>query len=114
MAVESPRLTPCERAILRSTFARFADRIDRVAIFGSRALGRSAPASDIDLVVYGEIDDAAVARIWTLLNESSLAVTADIVRYGALGDAPLRRHIDQCAKPLFEREELRDAASHAA
>ena len=98
-------------------FARFADRIDRVSVFGSRALGRARPASDIDLAVYGAIDDVELARIWSLLDESSLAVTVDIVRYDGLGSASLRRHIDQCGKPLFDRDELlvaRDAASRAA
>lgn len=108
---EGPTLSEREREILRAIFGTFADRIDTVAVFGSRALGRAHPASDIDLVVYGSIDDAAIARIWSLLDESSLAVTADVVRYDGLGDAPLRRHIDQCAKRLFDRDELRGATS---
>jgi len=68
-------------------------------------------------VLHGDLDDAAMARIWTLLDESSLAVTVDLVRYEDLGDVPLRRHIDQCAKPLFDRAELlgaRDAPKRAA
>ncbi len=97
--------------------SKFADRIDRVAVFGSRATGTERPASDIDLVVHGSIDDATVARIWSLLDQSSLAVSVDVVRYDGIPDGSFRRHIDNCAKPLFDRAELisvREAQRNAA
>ena len=103
------QLPPRHRAILKAVLARFADRIDRAAIFGSRALGRASAASDIDLVLYGSLDDREVARIWTLLHESSLPVSVDVVRYEGLDQGPFRRHVEAYAKPLFTREELLDA-----
>lgn len=111
---DGPAVSANERRILRDVLAPFADRIDTVAVFGSRALGTQRPASDIDLVIHGTLDDAAVARIWSLLDQSSLAVTVDVVRYDDLYDAALRRHIDGCAKVLFDREELSVAGKSSA
>ena len=99
-------VTPKQRAILRTVLAGFTDRIDRAAVFGSRALGRARPNSDIDLVLYGTLDDRAVARIWSLLHRSSLAVGVDVVRYEAFGNVPFRRHIDAVARTLFTRDDL--------
>ena len=114
---DTPILLDSERSILRRVLSNFADRIDHAAIFGSRALGRAHAASDIDLVLYGPLDDAAVARIWTMLDESGLAVTVDVARYEGLGRSSLRRHIDAYALPLFDRDELlaaREATSRVA
>lgn len=116
-ASDTLALSDRERAILRDALSAFADRIDCAAIFGSRALGRAHAASDIDLVLYGTLDDAAVARLWTMLDESSLAVTVDVARYDGLGRSSLRRHIDACAVPIFTQDDLlaaRAAASRAA
>jgi len=117
---ETLTLSDRDRDILRVVLSQFADQIDRVSVFGSRALGRAHSASDIDLAIYGGLDDAVIARIWSLLDESSLAVTVDVVRYDGLAGTSLRRHIDQYAKPLFDRADLqaavatdRDGAAHA-
>jgi predicted nucleotidyltransferase len=108
-------LSAKQRETLLSVLSRFAERIERAAVFGSRALGRATAASDIDLALYGSLDDRDLARIWSLLHRSSLAVSVDVVRYEAFGDVPFRRHIDTVAKTLFTRDELLAArTAHAA
>ena len=99
-------LTPRARSIVRGVLSPFADRIERVGVFGSRALGRARPASDIDLVLYGDLDDATLARIWSLFDQSSLAVTVDVVRYDAIRGTALGRHVDRYARTLLERTDL--------
>lgn len=99
-------ITERQRAIVHDVLAPFAERIREVLIFGSRALGRARPASDIDLALCGDLDDATLARIWSLLDRSSLAVTVDVVHYESLGDVPLRRHIDRYARTLFTQQDL--------
>ena len=89
-----------------NVLAPFASCIDRVGVFGSRVLGRARPASDIDIVLYGELDDRIAARIWSSFNSSSLAVTVDVVRYAGLGSDAFRRHIDRYARTLFTRDDL--------
>ncbi|MFS0772345.1 nucleotidyltransferase family protein [Sphingomonas sp. 1P08PE] len=100
---------PADRQALRHVLAAFADRIDSVALFGSRATGRARPNSDIDIVIYGMLDQAAVDRLWSLLEDSALSVSVDIVAYGDGVYPPLRQHIDRTARPLFSRAELQAA-----
>ncbi len=99
-------LTLRETEILRKTFAPHADAIDRVVIFGSRALGTSRPSSDIDLAVFGTLDEKQMARLWTLFDESSLAVTVDLIDYARLTDPAMKRHTDRVGKTIFTRDEL--------
>ena len=114
MASDGATLTARERDILRAVLSGFAGSIDRAAIFGSRAPGRARSASDIDLVLYGTLDDRSIARIWTLFDESGLAVTVDVVRYEELADGPFRRHIDACAREIFSRGDLLAACNDRA
>lgn len=99
-------LSERDRAVVRRVLAPFADRIERVGVFGSRALGRAQPQSDIDIVIWGDLDDAVLGRIWTKFDGSSLAVSVDVVVYGSVLPPALQRHIDQVARLLFVREDL--------
>ena len=96
-------LTADHRDLLRDILATAGDRIDRVAVFGSRATGRYRPNSDLDLVLYGSADAADCDRLWTLFQESPLPFSVDVVSYAAIDSPPLRAHIDAVARPLFVR-----------
>ena len=96
-------LTADHRDLLRDILATSGDRIDRVAVFGSRATGRYRPNSDLDLVLYGSADAAVCDRLWTLFQESPLPFSVDVVSYAAIDSPPLRTHIDAVARPLFVR-----------
>ena len=96
-------LTADHRDLLRDILATAGDRIDRVAVFGSRATGRYRPNSDLDLVLYGSADQAVCDRLWTLFQESPLPFSVDVVSYAAIDSPPLRTHIDAVARPLFIR-----------
>lgn len=101
-----PTLTETERRELARVLRPFAKRIERVGVFGSRATGRARPNSDIDLVIYGDIDSDLENRIWTLLEDSSLAVTVDLAAYPLIRHAGLKAHIDATAATVFEQNEL--------
>lgn len=105
------RLSIRDVDILRRVFAPFAARIDRVCLFGSRATGTARENSDIDLVVYGALDEADIDRIWTMLDESSLPMRADVIGYGTISYQPLRDHIDKAAALLFSADDFRSAAT---
>ena len=100
-------LTRREAQIVGTVLAPFADCIEKVAVFGSRAMGTARPASDIDLALFGTLSEEQVARMWTLFDESALAVTVDLADYTRIAHAPLKRHIDGAAKTLFTQEQLR-------
>ncbi len=99
-------LSESERAVIRDVLAPFAALIERVGVFGSRATGRARPESDIDLVIYGDLDEAALGRILTRFDESLLPVTVDLVVYERLAYEPMKRHIDAVMQPIFERADL--------
>ena len=104
--VRNIAITKREREIVRGVLSPYAEKIDEVAVFGSRAMGTARPASDIDLVIYGDLSEDQISRLWSLFDQSSLAVTVDIADYSRVAHAPLKRHIDAVAIPLFTRADL--------
>lgn len=98
------------REELRRVLAPFAERITSAAIFGSRATGRARLNSDIDLVLHGDLTQEHVDRLHTLFEESSLAVTVDVVAYSPTLSPMLKQHVDRFARPLFCRDDLLAAA----
>ena len=91
---------------LRSILSRFANSIELAGLFGSRATGKARPNSDIDLVLYGDVSSEAVDRIWTLCNDSDLAIGVDVSAYELINNPALKAHIDRVMQPLFTNEEL--------
>ena len=51
-----------EWALFGAVFSRYPE-IQRVCVFGSRALGTHRPNSDVDLVAFGTFDRVTAARI---------------------------------------------------
>lgn len=101
-----PVLRAREREIVHAVLAPYAQFVERVDVFGSRSLGTARANSDIDLVLHGTLSEAQLARIWTLFDESSLAVTVDVADYGRIANPALKRHIDAVARTLFTRGQL--------
>ena len=93
-------LRPKDLAIIRAVLAPYADRLRRVALFGSRAVGTARPNSDIDLALWGDLDFWEVARISGEFEESNLPVTVDVIHYDTLSSENLRRSIDRDAVDL--------------
>ena len=96
--------------VMKRIFAQWADRITLVALFGSRAKGKYRPNSDVDLVLYGDIPDKLVDRLWSLFHESSLPFAVDVKSYGSINYPPLKTHIDRVAKPLLTQQDLQGVA----
>jgi uncharacterized protein len=99
-------LTAQQRDELRRVFIPYANRIDAVAVYGSRATGSARAGSDVDLVIYGDAEDQLIDRIRTELGESDLSIFADITAYRSILHAPLKEQIDAHAKTLFEKADL--------
>ena len=111
MAEPVHQLSRAQLETLHAVLVPFAEHITEAALFGSRATGAAKPHSDIDLILYGPVAERDVARLRTLLGESNLSVTVDIVAYGLLGDAPLKAHIDAVKRPLFSQNDLKQVTS---
>ncbi|MDR2893321.1 MAG: nucleotidyltransferase domain-containing protein [Deltaproteobacteria bacterium] len=99
-------LTQRQLDCLRGILAPFAAEIERVAVFGSRASGKYRPDSDIDLALYGPVEEKTVDRLRTLFMDSPLPLKVDIQAYARINSTPLLHHIDAAGKTLFTHDDL--------
>ena len=93
---------------IKRILAPYSCQINRVALFGSRATGNYRGNSDIDLVLYGDLEEEWVDRLWTMFNESNLPFSVDVKGYELIKYGPLKSHIDQVGKLLFTQGELKE------
>lgn len=96
--------------LIKEILTPYAQSIKKVGLFGSRATGKYRPNSDIDMVLYGDIDEAIIDRIWTLFDASNLPVSVDVTAYDLVDYPPLKAHIDESMRTLFSNEELLEVA----
>lgn len=95
-------LTDAELTLMREVLRRHPE-VTEARIFGSRALGRWQPNSDVDVVLWGEISLSALARIAGEFDELPLPYLFDLQVYSAIGHRPLREHIDRVAQLFYQR-----------
>ena len=69
--------------------------IEKVIIFGSRAMGNHDYNSDIDMAIQGaDLTRDLVHRIRGGLNDLPIAYEIDVAWYDAIDHAPFKEHID--------------------
>lgn len=80
--------------------------IDKVVIFGSRALGNYKKGSDIDLSIYGNgINRRTILTLSDLLNEEyPIPYFFDIIHYESINNENLKSHIDKYGKVIYEKD----------
>jgi predicted nucleotidyltransferase len=95
-------LTEQDRKHLESALRNFPE-IEKAMIFGSRAMGNSKKASDVDLAIVGKnITSTTALRLRFLLNEElPLPYFFDVVRYETITNDNLKRHIDEHGVVFF-------------
>jgi predicted nucleotidyltransferase len=80
---------------LLATFSQVKD-LDKVILFGSRALGNFKATSDIDLAIFSKTADTTLLELERLLDESPrFPLKVDILEYAAITNPMLKEHIDQ-------------------
>lgn len=89
-------------ALVREVLERHPE-VREACVFGSRAQGRHRPESDVDLALYGELDERLVARIAGELDELPLPYSFDVVSYTGLRHGPLQEHIERVGRRIFQR-----------
>lgn len=100
VGIEQFGLTPEALELLREVFRRHPE-VREVKIFGSRAMGRSENHSDVDLALWGDLNQALIARIMGELDELPLPYTFDVRAYESIRHEPLKRHIDEFGRVLY-------------
>jgi predicted nucleotidyltransferase len=78
--------------------------VEQAIVYGSRALGRQRPASDIDLTLIGPtIGFGTLARIESELDDLLLPWMIDLSRLADLSHPPLLAHIERVGQVLYHR-----------
>lgn len=75
--------------------------INCVKIFGSRAKGNYKPSSDIDLVLYGNIEDKLLRHIAFELEELPTPYKFDVLNYSDINNEKLKQSIDTYGKVFY-------------
>jgi len=98
--IERFGLEPEALELIRQVF-RGHPEVHKVKIFGSRAMGRFEDHSDIDLALWGDLNQGLIARIFGELDELPLPYTFDVKAYPSIKHEPLKRHIDEIGRILY-------------
>ena len=79
--------------------------IEKVIVFGSRAMGNEKPGSDIDLAISGlNVTSELVGKIHNYLEEETLfPYFFDCLHFKTLTNPDLRNHILEYGKILYHR-----------
>ncbi|MCK5145753.1 nucleotidyltransferase domain-containing protein [bacterium] len=79
--------------------------VEKVVLFGSRAMGNARKGSDIDLALFGKkltLNDARTVSI--LMNEKGpVPYCVDVLIYHEIKNKALRKHIDDEGQVIFKR-----------
>lgn len=86
--------------IIKNLFRSYSE-IDEVKIFGSRAKGNFKTGSDIDLAIFGEIDEKLLRHIAFELDELSTPYKFDVLNYATVDNEALKQNIDKYGKLLY-------------
>lgn len=81
------------------------EEIEKVIIFGSRAMGNYKNGSDVDIAVLGElISNNTILKLNDYLNEIyPLPYFFDIINYNSITNENLKKHIDIEGKIIYTK-----------
>jgi len=88
-------------SLIKAIFSEYPE-LDKVIIFGSRAMGNHKTGSDVDLALFGSLlTEKIVSSIHFELNENSLMpYFFDVINYHSISTESLKDHINQQGKLL--------------
>ena len=87
------------RTVLASNY-----RVERVVLFGSRAMGTFRPSSDIDLLLFGrDLTLLDQLRLTSAMEELTVPQTVDLLLQKNVEDDRLRVHIEKHGIEWYRR-----------
>ena len=89
---------------IRGVFNNYPE-VEKVIIYGSRAMGNYKPYSDIDLTIESTSTDLALQfRIETELDDLMLAYKIDLSLFKTISNPDLVEHIERVGKVFFDKK----------
>lgn len=86
--------------------------IDKVILFGSRAMGTNSASSDVDLALVGaKITLKEQLHINAQLNESRSLLKYDVVRFSTIRNEKLIEHIKKYGVVVYAKEDKPGSSS---
>ena len=79
-------------------------QIIKVFVYGSRAMGRETPGSDIDLAIVTTSEHDISGSVMADLEELPTPYLFDVIDNERITHHPLREHIDRVGKPLYTQK----------
>ena len=95
-------LTPDSIESIRRILAAHPE-VSEAIIFGSRALDRAHPRSDVDLALCGDLQSLDAERIALELDDLPLPVHFDVQALNSISHREMREHISRVGKSLYQR-----------
>ena len=85
--------------------------VDRLILFGSRAMGNAKMGSDLDLAVVGaHVNDRIMSKITDYLeNKTNLPYLIDLIHFDKIENPNLLEHITQFGKTIYQRKQRQPA-----
>ena len=93
-------LTPAELSQLIVVLSQYP-KVEQAVLFGSRATGTARANSDIDLALYGDINDLTVEEIALEMDELPLPYLFDIKAIASLKNPALIDHIERVGLKIY-------------
>ena len=90
-------------AKIQDCMAQFP-KIERVIIYGSRAMGNYRLGSDIDFAIIGELDFSAMLKLENQLDDLLLPYKIDISLLRTVENPALIDHIQRAGKVFYEKK----------
>ncbi|MBM5817943.1 MAG: nucleotidyltransferase domain-containing protein [Cyanobacteria bacterium K_Offshore_surface_m2_239] len=90
--------------------------VEQAILYGSRALGRHRPSSDIDLTLIGsDLSAITLSKVDSELDDLLLPWVIDLSRFASLTHPGLLAHIERFGQVIYQRASLpRDMGDRAS
>jgi predicted nucleotidyltransferase len=79
-------------------------QIIKVLVYGSRAMNRATPGSDVDLAIVTNSADDISGKVQADLENLPTPYLFDVVDYQHITHKPLREHIDRVGQVLYQKK----------
>lgn len=88
---------------IRLIFTRYG-KVNKVLLFGSRAMGNHKPGSDVDLAIQGNnINLNDIISLSIQFDDLDSLVNFDLLSYSSINDPAVLDHINRVGVTVFDR-----------